>query len=66
MYVFQQKLKYMKEHIKTWNKESFGHITLEKQKLEQQLEELQTRTLEEGYLEVEKNEKKTIMQELMQ
>ena len=30
MYVFQQKLKYMKERLKTWNRESFGNITLEK------------------------------------
>ena len=42
MYVFQQNLKYMKERLKMWNKESFCNITLEKHKLEQQLEEPQT------------------------
>lgn len=42
MYVFQQKLKYIKERLKTWNKESFGNIMLEKHKLEKQLEEIQS------------------------
>lgn len=45
MYVFQQNLKYIKERLKTWNRESFGNITLEKHKLEQQLEDIQTRTM---------------------
>ena len=56
----------MKECLKTWNRESFDNITLKKHKLEQQLEDLQTRTMKEGYSEEEKNAKKTIMQELMQ
>ena len=30
MYVIQQKLKYIKDCVKKWNKESFGHITQEK------------------------------------
>ena len=66
MYVFQQKIKYIKECLKNWKKESFSHITQEKQKLEQQLEDIQTRTIREGYLEEEINIKKTIMQDLMQ
>ena len=65
MYVFQQKLKYMKERLKTWNRESFGNITLEKQKLEPQLEDLQTRTMKEGYSEEEKNVEQTIMRDLI-
>ena len=65
MYVFQQNLKYMKEPLKTWNRESFWNITLEKHKLEQQLEEPQTRTMEEGYSEEEKTTEQTLMQELM-
>lgn len=56
----------MKERLKTWNRESFGNITLEKRKLEKQLEDLQTRTMKEGYSEEEKNVEQTIMQELMQ
>ena len=56
----------MKECLKTWNKESFGNIILEKRKLEKQIEELQIRTMDEGYSEIEKNTKQEIMQELMQ
>ena len=66
MYVFQQKLKIVKECIKKWNRESFGHITQEKWKLEQQLEDIQTKTMKEGYTEEEINAEKTFMQELMQ
>lgn len=66
MYVFQQNLKHINECLKKWNRESFGHITLEKRKLEQQLEDIQTKTMKEGYSEEEKHVEKTIMQELMQ
>ena len=46
--------------------ESFKNIILEKQKLETQIEEIQTRTMEEEYTENEKKREKTLMQELMQ
>ena len=65
MYGLQQNLKYMKECLKKWNKESFGNNTLEKQKLEKQIEELQIRTMEEGYSKIEKNMEQELMQELM-
>lgn len=61
MYVFQQKLKYIKEFLKKWNRESFGDITQEKWKLEQQLEDIQKKAMKEGYSEEEKNAEKTIM-----
>ena len=35
MYIFQQKLKYVKGRIKKWNKDSFGNIMEEKVRLEQ-------------------------------
>lgn len=60
------KFKYIKECLKKWNIESFDHITQEKRKLEQQLEDIQTKTNRECYSKEEKNVKKTIMQELMQ
>lgn len=65
MYVLQQRLKHIKECIKHWNKESFGNITPEKCKLEQQLEAIQTKTMTEGYSKDDKNVEKTLMQELM-
>lgn len=66
MFVFQQKLKHIKDCLKQWNKESFGNITQEKCKLEQQLEAIQSKTMTEGYSEEDKNAEKAIMQELMQ
>ena len=42
MYIFQQKLKYIKERIKKWNKDSFGNIMEEKEKLENRIEEMKT------------------------
>ena len=56
----------MKECLKTWNKESFGNIILEKRKLEKQIEELQIRTMEEWYSKIEKNMEQELMQELIQ
>ena len=33
MYIFQQKLKYIKDCLKKWNRESFGNIFQEKNRL---------------------------------
>lgn len=41
MYKFQQKLKYIKEEIKKWNKETFGNIFTDKRNLELKMEILQ-------------------------
>lgn len=40
MYRFQQRLKTLKEKIKTWNKEEFGNIFEDKNRLEAQLKEI--------------------------
>ena len=66
MYGLQQKLKYIKENLKKWNKESFGNIILEKWKLETQIEELQKSMMEEGYTENTKSREQELLQELMQ
>ena len=50
MFVFQQKLKHIKECIKKSNKESLGNIFQEKKRLEQQIEEIQIKAMSEGYL----------------
>ena len=55
MYALQQKLKYVKNNLKKWNKESFGHILIEKQWLESQIGEIQSKVIREGYSEEEKN-----------
>ena len=51
MFVFQQKLKHIKECLKKWNRESFGNIFQEKKHLEQQIEEIQIKAMSEGYME---------------
>ena len=61
MYLFQQKLKYIKERLKMWNRESFRNIMLEKHKLEKQLEEIQSQKMMEGYSEEEKNVEQALM-----
>ena len=41
MYKFQQKLKFIMDKLKKWNKEHLGNIHLEKHRIEAQLEDLQ-------------------------
>ncbi len=58
---FQQKLKYMKEKMKKWSKESFGDIFKEKEKLELRLKEIQEIVMKNGYtLELKEEEMKTL------
>lgn len=48
MHTFQLKLKELKGKIKRWNKEEFGNIGKDKQRLEQKMEELQQDIITEG------------------
>eukprot|EP00253_Pinus_taeda_P036244 PITA_36244 len=48
MHTFKLKLKELKRNIKRWNKEEFGNIMEEKQRLEQEMEEIQQRIIIEG------------------
>lgn len=65
MYVFQQKLKYIKEHVKKWNKESFGNIMQEKTRPKQQIEVIKTKAMSEGYIEETKLEERSLLQDLI-
>ena len=65
MFVFQQKLKYIKECVKKWNKESFGNIMQEKTRLEQQIEMIKTKAMSEGYIEEMKLAKQSLLQDLI-
>ena len=49
MWSFQQNLKALKSKIKKWNKEEFGNIFMEKNRLEIRLQEIQSIGLNEGY-----------------
>eukprot|EP00253_Pinus_taeda_P033060 PITA_33060 len=51
MHTFQLKLKEVKGKIKKWNKEEFGNILEEKQKLEREMESLQQKIITEGRTE---------------
>eukprot|EP00253_Pinus_taeda_P007926 PITA_07926 len=48
MHTFQLRLKEMKHKIRKWNKEDFGNIFEEKQKLERAMEEVQQQNILEG------------------
>ena len=65
MFVFKQKLKYIKECVKKWNKESFGNILQEKKRLEQQIEVIKIKAMSEGYLEEMKQEEQSLLQDLI-
>jgi len=41
MYWFQQRLKNLKQHLKTWNKSTFGNIFQVQENLKQQMQTLQ-------------------------
>ena len=49
MYQFQQNLKHLKDHIKKWNKESFGNIFQENRVLEIKIQQLQSQVMLSGY-----------------
>jgi len=61
MYQFQQKLKFIKEKVKQWNKESFGNIFQEKRTLEKAIEDIQAIIMESRYTEDLKSSKGSIL-----
>jgi len=64
MHTFQLKLKELKGKIKKWNKEEFGNIMEEKQKLEREMETLQQRIITEGRSEESSKEEGIIIGKL--
>ena len=64
MYKFQQKLKFIMDKLKKWNKEHLGNIHLEKKCIESQLEDLQRTIMKEGYMEALKVEEKKLQEYL--
>lgn len=49
MFQFQQKLKFLKGQIKSWNKETFGNIFQAQQDLNKEMKDLQQQIITEGY-----------------
>lgn len=64
MHTFQLKLKELKRRIRIWNREEFGNIMKEKQKLEKEMEEIQQQTVEEGRNEERSRKEGIILSQL--
>eukprot|EP00253_Pinus_taeda_P005568 PITA_05568 len=64
MHTIRLKLKEIKGKIKKWNKEEFGNIMEEKQKLEKEMEEIQQKIILEGRDEERSNEEGRIISQL--
>eukprot|EP00253_Pinus_taeda_P009631 PITA_09631 len=61
MHTFQLKLKSLKGQIKRWNKEEFGNILEDKQKLEKEMEDIQQKIILEGRIEESVNKEGAIL-----
>ncbi len=59
--LFQRKLKALKGKMKTWNKEEFGNIFMEKRKLEERMELIQQKIIWEGRIEALSKEEGSII-----
>jgi len=64
IHTIQLKLKEIKGKIKKWNKEEFGNIMEEKQKLEKEMEDIQQRIILEGRDEERSKEEGRIINQL--
>eukprot|EP00253_Pinus_taeda_P027077 PITA_27077 len=61
MHTFQLKLKSLKGQIKRWNKEEFGNILEDKQKLEKEMEDIQQKIILKGRTEESINKEGAIL-----
>ena len=66
MFKFHHRLKYLKGKIRSWNKNSFGNIFLEKRRLEEKLQTLQEEVMLRGYTEELKLEEEKLIRDLDQ
>lgn len=64
MQTFQLKLKELKGKIKKCNKEEFGNIIMEKQRLEKKMEEIQQKIITEGRNEERSREEGILISQL--
>jgi hypothetical protein len=51
MYKLQQKLKYVKQKLKAWNKEEFGNIFQAKNQLTMKMEHIQQKMIQTGRID---------------
>jgi ribonuclease HI/exonuclease III len=64
MYKFQQKLKNLKQKLKSWNKHTFGNIFDSQKELKQQMEEIQRKIRDQGLTEALKEQEMKVSQHL--
>lgn len=64
MHISQLQLKELKGKIKKWNKDEFGNIMVETQKLEKEMEEIPKKIITEGRDEERSKEEGIIMSQL--
>jgi hypothetical protein len=64
MYKFQQKLKNLKQRLKTWNKSTFGNIFQDQEILNQQIQALQQKIRHQGITDSLKEQETTLNKQL--
>jgi len=56
MFKLHKKLKYIKNNLKEWNRDTFGNINKDKKNIEENMKKLQETYMREGYTEDRKKE----------
>jgi len=64
MYQFQQKLKNLKQKLKSWNKHTFGSIFDSQKQLMEEMEEIQCRIREQGHTEELRSQELKVNQQI--
>jgi hypothetical protein len=64
MYKFQQKLKNLKQHLKSWNKSTFGNIFHTQEILNQQIQDLQQQIRLQGFTDSLKDQESILNKQL--
>jgi exonuclease III len=64
MYRFQQKLKKLKQTLKSWNRHTFGSIFDSQKQLAEQMSEIQCRIREQGFTEELKDQEHKVNQQI--
>jgi hypothetical protein len=64
MYRFQQRLKNLKQHLKAWNKATFGNIFQAQENLHQQIQGIQQQIRQQGLTDSLKHQEKKLNNQL--
>jgi len=64
IFVFKEKLKKLKADLKVWNREVFGDVNQASKEIQKRLDELDSRNDEDGLMESERDERKSLFAKL--